>query len=145
MTLAGCDSVRLQDGTRITMAWTETIRHECVWRDRRNASDRTDREWTLVAPFQPVPRRIGQTHWGSLLGAGMARETHCDALAPTPAFLGGCPLSGPWRPMRTGGRFPPGCVICHHTPHPCPPATAVWPPPPRRGRACHLQPFRPHP
>jgi putative transposase len=42
------------------MAWTETARREHAWRGRRYSSDLTDREWTLIAPVLPSPRRLGR-------------------------------------------------------------------------------------
>jgi transposase len=42
------------------MPWTETARREYDRRAQRYASDLTDREWALIAPFMPPPRRIGR-------------------------------------------------------------------------------------
>jgi transposase len=42
-----------------SMAWTETARREHAWRGRRYSSDLTDREWGLIAPLLPGPRRLG--------------------------------------------------------------------------------------
>jgi len=42
------------------MPWTETARREYDRRAPRYASDLTDREWALIAPFIPPPRRIGR-------------------------------------------------------------------------------------
>ena len=42
------------------MAWTEITRREYERRCRRYASDTTDREWRLVAPFLPERKRIGR-------------------------------------------------------------------------------------
>jgi transposase len=42
------------------MPWTETARREYDRRVPRYASDVTDREWALIAPFLPPPRRIGR-------------------------------------------------------------------------------------
>ena len=43
------------------MAWTETTRREYERRGRRYASDLTDQEWALVAPFLPAAKRIGRS------------------------------------------------------------------------------------
>lgn len=42
------------------MPWTETTRRKYERRGRRYASDLTDREWALVAPFLPEAKRIGR-------------------------------------------------------------------------------------
>lgn len=42
------------------MPWTETARREYARRRSRYASDLTDREWALIEPFMPMPRRIGR-------------------------------------------------------------------------------------
>jgi transposase len=42
------------------MAWTKTTRGDYERRGGRYASDATDREWALVAPFLPGPKRIGR-------------------------------------------------------------------------------------
>ncbi len=42
------------------MPWTETTRRDHERRGLRYASDATDREWALVAPFLPAPKRIGR-------------------------------------------------------------------------------------
>ena len=42
------------------MPWTEAARREYRRACPRYASDLTDREWALVAPFMPRPRRLGQ-------------------------------------------------------------------------------------
>ena len=42
------------------MPWTETARREYRRACRRYASDLTDREWALIEPFMPPPRRIGR-------------------------------------------------------------------------------------
>lgn len=42
------------------MPWTETARLEYDRRGGRYASDLTDREWALIEPFMPSPRRIGR-------------------------------------------------------------------------------------
>ncbi len=42
------------------MPWNETTRREYERRGGRYASDVTDREWTLVAPFPPAAKRIGR-------------------------------------------------------------------------------------
>jgi len=42
------------------MPWDDTARHEYRRKTGRYASDLTDREWELVAPFMPPPKRIGR-------------------------------------------------------------------------------------
>ena len=42
------------------MPWNETTRREYARRGRRYASDLTDREWALVAPFLPARKKIGR-------------------------------------------------------------------------------------
>jgi transposase len=42
------------------MPWTETARCEYRRASPRYASDLTDREWALVEPFMPRPKRIGR-------------------------------------------------------------------------------------
>ncbi len=42
------------------MAWTETARRDHARRGRRYSSDLTDREWDLIAPLSPGPRRLGR-------------------------------------------------------------------------------------
>jgi hypothetical protein len=48
------------------MAWTETTRRNCVRRTSRYASDLTDREREFIAPFMPLPRRVGRPRGYSL-------------------------------------------------------------------------------
>lgn len=42
------------------MGWTDFTRRHYVRRTGRYASDLTDREWSLIAPFMPTPRRLGR-------------------------------------------------------------------------------------
>lgn len=42
------------------MAWTDFTRRQYARRAQRYASDLTDREWSLIAPFMPPPRRLGR-------------------------------------------------------------------------------------
>lgn len=42
------------------MPWTDTARHEYLRETDRYASDLTDREWELIAPFIPPPKRVGR-------------------------------------------------------------------------------------
>jgi len=42
------------------MAWTETTRAQHDRRSLRYASDATDEEWALIAPFMPPPNRRGR-------------------------------------------------------------------------------------
>ena len=41
-----------------TMAWTETTRKIYARKASRYASDLTDREWELIGPHMPLPRRL---------------------------------------------------------------------------------------
>lgn len=42
------------------MGWTDFTRRQYGRRTVRYASDLTDREWLLIAPFMPTPRRLGR-------------------------------------------------------------------------------------
>ena len=42
------------------MAWSEITRRHYARRTARYESDMTDREWALVEPFLPMPRRLGR-------------------------------------------------------------------------------------
>ena len=42
------------------MPWTETARREYERRGRRYSSDLTDREWSLIEPLLPKPKRLGR-------------------------------------------------------------------------------------
>jgi len=42
------------------MPWNDIARRDIARGTRRYASDMTDREWALVAPFVPSPRTIGR-------------------------------------------------------------------------------------
>ena len=42
------------------MGWTDFTRRQYGRRTERYASDLTDREWSLIAPFMPMPRRLGR-------------------------------------------------------------------------------------
>ncbi|TYO90924.1 transposase, partial [Oceanicella actignis] len=42
------------------MAWTKTARRNHARRRRGYSSDLTEREWGLVAPLLPGPRRLGR-------------------------------------------------------------------------------------
>lgn len=42
------------------MPWTETTRADYRRMGLRYASDLTDREWTLIAPYMPSPRAVGR-------------------------------------------------------------------------------------
>lgn len=42
------------------MAWTETARRDHARRGRGYSSDLTEREWRLIAPLLPGPRRLGR-------------------------------------------------------------------------------------
>ncbi len=54
------------------MGWTDFTRRQYGRRTARYASDLTDREWLLIAPFMPMPRRLGRprkTELGDVLNA----------------------------------------------------------------------------
>ncbi len=55
------------------MPWTETTRREYERHGRRYASDMTDEEWALIAPFMPARKRTGRPRTTEL------RDV-CDAL-----------------------------------------------------------------
>lgn len=42
------------------MAWTETTRDQYDRRRLRYASDCTDKEWSVIAPFMPPPSKVGR-------------------------------------------------------------------------------------
>ena len=42
------------------MPWTEITRREYARTGRRYASDTTDEEWALIAPFMPPPKATGR-------------------------------------------------------------------------------------
>ena len=42
------------------MPWNDTARRDDARRGPRYASDPTDREWALIAPLPPSPRRVGR-------------------------------------------------------------------------------------
>ena len=42
------------------MAWTEITRLDYLREGLRYASDTTNDEWALIAPFMPEPRRLGR-------------------------------------------------------------------------------------
>ena len=42
------------------MAWTETTRDQYDRRRLRYASDCTDKEWAVIAPFMPAPSKVGR-------------------------------------------------------------------------------------
>ena len=42
------------------MAWTELTRPQYVRTEGRYASDTTDMEWALIAPFLPASKRVGR-------------------------------------------------------------------------------------
>src|SRR6267142_555487 len=42
------------------MSWTEITRRQYRRDELRYASDMTDAEWGLLAPFMPSPRRVGR-------------------------------------------------------------------------------------
>ncbi len=48
------------------MPWSEITRHQYEVRSRWYASDSTDREWALVAPFLSVRKRIGRPLHGGI-------------------------------------------------------------------------------
>jgi transposase len=48
------------------MAWTETTRRHYRRDGLRYASDLTDAEWTLIAPFLPAASKVGRPRKTSL-------------------------------------------------------------------------------
>ena len=56
----GCDSVGLRSSMEVTMAWTETTRLHYRREALRYASDLTNAEWALIAPFLPTPGKVGR-------------------------------------------------------------------------------------
>lgn len=48
------------------MPWDDTARREYERRSARYASDVTDREWALIAPFLPPPRPVGRPRTANL-------------------------------------------------------------------------------
>jgi transposase len=48
------------------MPWDDTARREHARRAPRYASDVTDREWALIAPYLPLPRRVGRPRTADL-------------------------------------------------------------------------------
>ena len=59
MISASCDSSELLDLEEF-MPWTEITRPDYDRRGLRYASDATDAEWELVAPFMPEPKALGR-------------------------------------------------------------------------------------
>jgi putative transposase len=49
-----------------TMPWTETTRLQYRREGRRYASDMSDGEWALIAPYLPPPRRLGRPRTSDL-------------------------------------------------------------------------------
>jgi putative transposase len=43
------------------MPWTDTARRDHARRGDRYSSDLADREWDLIAPLLPGPRRLGRS------------------------------------------------------------------------------------
>jgi transposase len=50
----------------VTMAWTEITRRKYRRDGLRYASDMTDGEWALVAPFMPAPKHLGRPRTSDL-------------------------------------------------------------------------------
>ena len=48
------------------MSWTEAARLEYRRETHRYASDLTDREWALILPFMPPPKRLGRPRTANL-------------------------------------------------------------------------------
>ena len=48
------------------MSWTEAARLEYRRETPRYASDLTDREWALILPFMPPPKRLGRPRTANL-------------------------------------------------------------------------------
>jgi hypothetical protein len=57
---SGCDFLRIADSEEVTMPWTEITRPHYVRQGLRYASDTTDGEWALIAPWMPPPKRLGR-------------------------------------------------------------------------------------
>ncbi len=55
------------------MPWNKTTRREYARHGRRYASDVTDREWALVAPFLPGRKKIGRPRTTNLRDVWDAR------------------------------------------------------------------------
>ncbi|MFQ6163769.1 transposase [Sinorhizobium meliloti] len=77
-----------------TMAWTDFTRPQYARRALRYASDLTDREWSLIAPFMPPPRRLGRPR-----KTDMREVVNALLTSRRPVANGGC-----WR--RTSRHFP---------------------------------------
>jgi transposase len=56
----GCDSIEFADSVEVTMPWTEITRRQYRRDGLRYASDMTEAEWALIAPFLPPANRIGR-------------------------------------------------------------------------------------
>jgi len=78
------------------MVWTEITRPEYARRSLRYASDMTDEEWGLIAPFMPRPKRTGRP-----------RET--DLRAVTNAILYMATTGCPWSMLPKD--FPPSSTV----------------------------------
>jgi transposase len=48
------------------MPWDDIARRDHARRGKRYASDLTDREWALIAPFLPPPRPVGRPRTANL-------------------------------------------------------------------------------
>ena len=53
--------------------WTGIIRPKYERTGQRYASDLTDREWAVIAPFMPAPKRLGRP-----AGDRLTRGAGCD-------------------------------------------------------------------
>ena len=78
------------------MGWTDFTRRQYGRRTGRYASDLTDREWSLIAPFMPMPRRLGRprkTELREVLNALLYQDAEkgacCERTAVIPC-LGDC-------------------------------------------------------
>ncbi len=80
------------------MGWTDFTRGQYGRRTGRYASDLTEREWSLIAAFMPMPRRLRATAQD-----GIARGAECTALlSHRRGANGGCcrRIFHPIRPCR---------------------------------------------
>lgn len=89
----GCDSLTVATQVmEITVPWTEITRPKYRRQGLRYASDMTDVEWSLIAPFMPAANSIGRP-----------RETEVRAVVNAILYLAttGCQ----WRQLPK--EFPP--------------------------------------
>ena len=90
------------------MAWTELTRPQYVRTGGRYASDTTHKEWALIAPFLPAPKRVGRPRTTDLRDVFDAilyiATTGCQWRSPL--------SSDQWRKMaRLPNDFPPVSTV----------------------------------